>query len=119
MATATPELIDVLRTTAARLKGPTRYAWTHMGACNCGHLAQTITDLTPAEIHAEAQAKAGDWRDQAIDYCPSSGYTIDHVLEAMFALGLTPQDVADLERLASARVRRRVAGRSRTAPAPT
>src|SRR5438552_12081268 len=70
-----------------------------MGMCNCGHLAQAITGLTPAEIHASALAREGDWEQQAIDYCPTSGQIIDHVLAAMFLIGLHRDDIRNLEKL--------------------
>jgi hypothetical protein len=52
MASPTPELISALRATANRLSDGTAYQWTHMGACNCGHLAQTVTRKSASEIHA-------------------------------------------------------------------
>jgi len=70
-----------------------------MGSCNCGHLAQTLTSLSPREIHAKALETRGDWADQAMEFCPTSGYPIDHILEVMIASGLTTVDVANLERL--------------------
>jgi hypothetical protein len=111
MARATPELISALRRTVDRLAGETRYGWGHMGRCNCGHLAQSITGLTSAEIHASALAREGDWEEQANRYCPTSGLLIDTVLAAMFDLGLTREDVRHLERLSDPRVLRR-AGRA-------
>ncbi len=42
---ANPDLIEALRRTAARLATGAEYRWTHMGSCNCGHLAQTVTEL--------------------------------------------------------------------------
>lgn len=81
-----------------------------MGSCNCGHLVQTITKRTAAEIHARALEKAGDWSVQAIDHCPTSGFTIDHILDELLALGLEPHDLVDLERLGSRAVRARIDG---------
>ena len=100
------ELIDVLDRTIDRLAGETHYQWGHMGMCNCGHLAQSITGLTHAEIHASALAREGDWEEQANRYCPTSGLLIDSVLAAMFALGLTRDDVRHLEKLSDPRVLR-------------
>lgn len=100
MASPNLELIRALRVTAERLAGDTTYQWGHMGMCNCGHLAQAITGLTPAEIHASALERDGDWEQQAKDYCPTSGRMIDHVLAAMFSLGLHREDVKNLEKLA-------------------
>jgi len=108
MATPNHELIGALRVTAERLAGDSTYQWGHMGMCNCGHLAQAITGLTPAEIHSSALAREGDWEQQAKDYCPASGQLIDHVLAAMFAIGLHRDDVKNLEKLADHEVVRRM-----------
>lgn len=100
MAHANPQLIQALRQTAARIDDPeTRYQWTHQGACNCGHLAQTVTQLSRAEIHELALQRAGDWSEHAIDHCPGSGYPIDHIIEALTELGLSTADLVHLERL--------------------
>ena len=79
-----------------------------MGSCNCGHLAQTVTRLDRAEIHRRAMERAGDWGEQAVEYCPTSGYAIDHVIEEMLALGLEQRDLIELERLSNAAVVRRL-----------
>ena len=99
MARANLELIDALRRTAVRLASDVSYQWGHMGMCNCGHLAQSITGLAGAESHASALIREGDWEQQAKDYCPTSGNLIDVVLAAMFDLGLTRDDVRNLEKL--------------------
>ena len=111
MARPNRDLIDALRRTIDGLAGDTRYAWGHMGRCNCGHLAQSITGLTSAEIHSSALVREGDWEEQANRYCPASGLLIDTVLAAMFDLGLTGDDVRHLERLSDPQVLR-CAGRS-------
>jgi len=110
MARANRELIDALRRTAERLARDISYQWGHMGMCNCGHLAQSITGLRDAEIHASALIREGDWEQQANDYCPASGNLIDVILAAMFNLGLTRADIRNLEKLADLDVLRR-AGR--------
>ena len=46
MARPSRRLIDALRATARRLEDGARYEWGHMGRCNCGHLAQTLTTYT-------------------------------------------------------------------------
>ncbi|MCC5933440.1 MAG: hypothetical protein LAT75_02920 [Candidatus Cyclonatronum sp.] len=97
-------LIDTLRETAKRLEAGADYNWCHMGRCNCGHLAQTITRLSPAEIHEMALLKAGDWSTQSVEHCTSTGYTIDHIIETMLELGLTRQDIVHIERLSDQRV---------------
>jgi hypothetical protein len=105
MATPTLPLIQALRNTAQRLATEAPYQWGHMGSCNCGHLAQTITKLTKGEIHARAMQRAGDWERQLTDYCPTSGLPIDETIDEMLALGFSRQDLAQLERLASPAVR--------------
>lgn len=113
MARANSDLIAALRQTAARLSGDVSYQWGHMGMCNCGHLAQSITGLAGGEIHQSALVREGDWEQQANDYCPTSGNLIDSVLAAMFDLGLTRSDVRHLEKLSDPQVSRRAGGHLR------
>lgn len=98
------DLAVALRQTAARIRAGETYRWTHQGSCNCGHLAQTLTDRSREEIHAAAVQKAGDWREHTIDYCPTSGLPIDHILGEMLDAGLTLGDIEHLERLSDRRV---------------
>lgn len=97
-------LHKALRETADRLDGGAKYQWTHQGSCNCGHLAQTICDRSPAEIHAAALERQGDWAEHAREYCPTSGYLIDHIVESLLAMGLTQRDLEHLERLSDSAV---------------
>jgi hypothetical protein len=106
MAYARLELIAALRSTAARIEGGATFRWTHMGACTCGHLAQTLTALTPAEIHRRALERRGDWSEQADDVCGASGLPIDEVHRAMLEAGLELRDIAELERLSGPEVLR-------------
>jgi hypothetical protein len=105
MAQFTLPVIQALRDTAQRLATEASYQWGHMGSCNCGHLAQTITRLTKAEIHARAMQRSGDWERQLTDYCATSGLPIDETIDEMLALGFTRQDLAHLERLADPSIR--------------
>ncbi len=110
MAYPSTHLIDVLRQTAERMATGVQYQWTHMGHCNCGHLAQTLTGLGHAQLHAWGLEKYGDWSDKAAQYatefaddattgtCPS-GYPIDGVIFQMLEAGLTLNDITALERL--------------------
>lgn len=100
MAHHTLSVIQALRDTAHRLAAQAPYQWGHMGSCNCGHLAQTITKLTKGELHARAMQRYGDWERQLIDYCPTSGLPIDATIDEMLALGFSRQDLTHLERLA-------------------
>jgi hypothetical protein len=108
MARANLKLIKALRATAARLQLGAHYRWTHMGACNCGHLAQTVTRLDAEDIRRYAMERAGEWAEQVLEFCPTSGYPIDAILSALFELGLTCQDLAQLEKLSNPDVLRRL-----------
>ncbi|GAB4194833.1 MAG: hypothetical protein OHK0013_00460 [Sandaracinaceae bacterium] len=106
MAIASRLLVDALRRTVARLEGGATFRWTHMGHCNCGHLAQSLTTLSPDEIHRRAIERAGDWTTQALEIaegetCPTTGLPMDEVFRTMLDAGLTPRDIADLESLSS------------------
>lgn len=105
MATTSLPVIQALRDTAQRLATQTPYQWGHMGSCNCGHLAQTVTKLTKGEIHARAMQRYGDWERQLVDYCPASGLPIDDTIDEMLALGFTRADLTHLERLADPTIR--------------
>jgi len=108
MARPTLELIRALRVTATRLESGATYKWSHFGQCNCGNLAQTVTHLTPEQVYRAAFDRTGDWGEQAREFCPTSGYPIDFVLERLFALGVEREDVQQLERLSNDRVLKRV-----------
>jgi hypothetical protein len=101
-------LSDALKVTAKRIGTGDRYQWTHMGACNCGHLAQTVTLNTPEELHLIALQRAGDWSEQTREYCPTSGYPLDYVIGALLELGATLQELRDLERLGDPTVLKRI-----------
>jgi hypothetical protein len=111
MAKPTLELITALRATADRLDGGVRYQWTHMGSCNCGHLAQTLTQFNKATIHKLALETPGDWSEHARAYCASSGYPIDEIITKMIDAGLNVHDIAELERLNNDGIAREVVER--------
>jgi hypothetical protein len=111
MAYANPRLIRALLVTAARLRDGARYQWGHHGQCNCGQLAQTVTQRSGKDIHAAALARGGEWRDRARDYCPTSAMPIDGIVRELLAVGLGPADLGDLEYLANDAVLRRIAER--------
>jgi hypothetical protein len=108
MAKANPRLIEAIEKTVAKLSNGAAYQWGHMGACNCGNLAQELTLLTKAEIHHYAMQKHGDWNEQILDYCPSSGYPIDLMISKMLEYGLTLEDLANLERLSDKEILNRI-----------
>ena len=100
------ELAIHLRATAARLGDGAMYRWTHQGRCNCGHLAQTLTGMTSANIHQAAVQSEGEWADHAAAYCETSGMPVDDLISAMLAFGITIDELGDLERLCSPTVLR-------------
>lgn len=107
MAQPNPRLIEALRATAARLSEGAPYQWGHMGSCNCGHLAQVITEHSGADIHAGALRGHGDWSEQVVDYCPTSGLPMDGIITAMLEAGLNRDDLVHLERLSDPEILRR------------
>ncbi|RZS97685.1 hypothetical protein [Cecembia calidifontis] len=104
MARVSAELIAAFRKTIIKLKNNAPYQWGHMGACNCGNLAQEITQLSKAEIHQYAMEKHGDWNDQLVDYCPTSGYPMDLMISKMLDAGLTLDELKHLERLSDPKI---------------
>lgn len=115
MALPTLETITILRETAQRLSDGASYNWCHQGTCNCGHLAQTVTNLTSAEIHSLAIARYGEWQDHireyttvveaeeffanSIDICSMTGLTVDHIVHSIVEKGFTLDDIYHLEKL--------------------
>jgi hypothetical protein len=105
MAQPNLTLINALRSTARNIQKGAPYQWGHMGSCNCGNLAQEITQLTKGEIHQYALANGrGDWNEQLNDYCPTSGLPMDLLLSEMLNAGLSTTDLKHLERLSDPKV---------------
>ena len=104
MAKASIEVIEVLRSTANKLAASKSYQWGHMGSCNCGFLAQEITNHTSADIHKRAMQKHGDWNEQLNDYCPTSGLLMDDLITTMFIFGFYSQDLKNLEKLSDKKI---------------
>lgn len=94
-------LIKGIRRAAENMRTGSKYMWGHMGACNCGHLAQELTSFSRKEIHQFAQERPGDWKEQVMDFCPTTGYPIDMVIAEMLNYGLTGQDLNQLEDLSN------------------
>lgn len=113
MAKPNPELIDTIRRTANRLEQGAPYQWGHMGSCNCGHLAQEITELSRAEIHEYATRQYGDWTTQSNHFCPTSGYPMDLLISKMLKAGLDIEDIKHLERLTDHQVLQSLPAHSR------
>lgn len=108
MAKPNPQLISAIERTVLKLQTGAPYEWGHMGACNCGNLAQELTKLTKGEIHQYAMQRHGDWNEQLIDYCPTSGYPMDLMISKMIDAGLSIDDLAHLERLSDQTILRKI-----------
>lgn len=109
MAKATPELVSAIRRAAANIEKSGKYQWGHMGSCNCGYLAQELTSLTRAEIHAYAlRTRSGDWEDQVSAFCPQSNLPMDLLISQMVEAGLSLEDLKHLERLSDPDVKARM-----------
>ncbi|MEE2758291.1 MAG: hypothetical protein VYA30_16650 [Myxococcota bacterium] len=105
MATAS-RLIEILKETAKRLESGATYRWTHQGRCNCGHLAQTITGMSPDDIHQIALTGEGEWRDHAQTFCENSGLAVDDLITQLLNAGLTIEELGHLEWLSDPEVLR-------------
>ena len=100
MAYANPRLINALRQSATDIETGSAYEWGHMGGCNCGHLAQNLTQLSRAEIHTYAMNKGtGDWSEQVETWCETSGMDMDLLIAELMSYGLSQEDLIHLERL--------------------
>jgi hypothetical protein len=104
------DLIDTLRETAARLANGARYEWGHMGRCNCGHLVQTVTNMTDYEIVKTIDFELDEWTEHAQDYCEGSGHKVDDLFIILQNVGFSYQDVIHLENLSDQKVLDRLEG---------
>jgi hypothetical protein len=99
MAQPSIKVIQALRRAARNLKHSSNYQWGHMGLCNCGFLAQEVTQLSKQEIHRRAMLRHGDWSEQLNDYCPTSGLPMDDMISELIEFGFDAQDLRHLEYL--------------------
>ncbi len=106
MAKSDIKIVEALRKAASNIENGAAYQWGHMGSCNCGHLAQVVTNKNKAEIHQTAMKRHGDWNEQLTDYCPASGIAIDFIIDEMMAFGFTRSDLAHLEKLSDPQIAR-------------
>lgn len=110
MAQSNMELVKALRETSTRLAGGARYEWGHMGRCNCGHLVQTLTNMTDHEIAQSVDFELDEWTEYAQDYCEGSGHKVEDLFIILQDVGFSHQDVIHLENLSDRRVLTRLPG---------
>lgn len=108
MARATQSLIEALRQSAERIATGNRYEWGHVGRCNCGHLVQTISQKTDAEIIRSFGPQLDEWTEHANDYCTTTGSPIEDLFSDLEAVGFYREDVRHLEYLSDRRVLKRL-----------
>ncbi len=101
MAKSSSELVNALRETAHRLHSGVTYEWGHMGRCNCGHLVQTITDMTDLEIAQSVDFDLNEWTEYAKDYCDGTGHKVDDLFGTLHNVGFYYYDVIHLENLSN------------------
>jgi len=105
------KLKNAINQTVERLKNDsTPYQWGHFGQCNCGHLAQTITEKSSREIHQSASLKGGDWGVRAEEYCAVSRYLIDDIIRQLLTIGLEQEDIVHLENLSDPKILQYISG---------
>ena len=107
-------LVCALHETADRLASGARYEWGHMGRCNCGHLVQTLTDMTDIEIAKAVEYHLDEWTEHAKDYCEGTGSRVQDLFDTLKDFGLSHQDMRHLEHLTDRRVLRRLGLRGDT-----
>ncbi|MDF2187370.1 hypothetical protein [Paraflavitalea sp. CAU 1676] len=110
MAHPTIALIEGLRKAAGQLRSGAYYAWGNHGACNCGHLLQATTRLSPDEIRSYAHTGIGEWTEIAQEACPVTGAPITLLLSKLETIGLTPTDIHNIEYLEDREVLKHLPG---------
>lgn len=104
-------LPGLLRKTAERLDDGARYEWGHMGRCNCGHLVQTLTEMTDREIVETVDHQMDEWSEHANTYCSRTGHSVDAIFKELERVGFSHRDVVALECLSDPRVRSQLGNR--------
>ncbi len=108
MPTPSLKLISALRATADRVEAGARYEWGHMAHCNCGHLAQTVSNQTGEQISKVVKHALSEWTEHASDICDVSGNPVEELLDVLQQVGFSREDVMHLEWLSDKRVLRKV-----------
>lgn len=104
MAKASINLVNALRKTANRVSSGARYEWGHMAHCNCGHLVQTITEMSGKEVACTIKHSLDEWTEHANEICDLSGHPVEHLFTALHRAGFENQDIINLEKLSDKRV---------------
>jgi hypothetical protein len=62
-------------------------------------VVQTVTRMSPAEIHAATSPELAEWSEIPDDYCAGTGLRLEYVLDRLRELGLDRDDLRHLEDL--------------------
>lgn len=92
-----PRLVSALRQSADRLRTGDAYEWGHVGRCNCGHLVQSVCELTDREISSSFGPQVDEWSEHARDYCELTGLPLDGIFASLANIGFGHEDVRKLE----------------------
>lgn len=105
MARASEKIIRILRLTAKFLESSSKYAWGHVGMCNCGHLIQVVTDLSSSEIiHIAQKNYLDEWSEYANDYCSTTGSHVEDLIQSLINIGFSSEDIHHIEYLSDKRI---------------
>lgn len=112
MSTRKQKLIKALKLVINNLKNDTaNYEWNHQSTCNCGLVAQAITNLSQHELaelshsmfdeldkkYKDNKSTTISWQLAVKEYCPLTGEPLKDILKKLFQNGLTKEDMVHLE----------------------
>lgn len=105
------KLIDGLRKSADRLESdPHQYEWIDRTSCNCGILAQAITNMDRGQLStALKELHPGSWTEIANDRksCSITGLPMNFVVRSLLDAGMTWRDFSELECLSNKKIAER------------
>lgn len=113
MANYNPKLVEALRETANKLSSGEKYEWGHMGRCNCGHLVQTVTNLSDKEIVHAVNNQLDEWTEHANDYCEGTGGSVEQLFLSLKDIGFGHKDFIHLEHLSDNKILSRISSKPR------
>ncbi|MGA0059943.1 MAG: hypothetical protein ACO3RU_10180, partial [Planctomycetota bacterium] len=102
--TANLRLAFALRKTADRLADGARYEWGHVGRCNCGHVAQTLTDFDDRQILRIFGQDLSEWTEHARNRCADTNRDLVALFDVLHTAGMSHEDVLHLENLSDPRI---------------
>ena len=82
-----------------------------MGRCNCGHLVQTLTDMTDIEIVQSITYQLDEWTERAKDYCEGTSTKVQDLFDTLTRYGLGHEDLRHSVHLSDRRALNRIDGR--------